>query len=180
MARITSTMQLRGLTTPKLNTMNREDKITLLVKGTDALRKNIENLKKYINQTGEKSQFLEKRKISGKPLPKGITLKQASKMTDTQLDKALIQASRDAKAKTATKSGVKAFNKHFKEMTGRNYSDISSDTWEKIRKEIEKFPYGSEEIIEAYFEDEDADEEQLEENLQRISNGDKEDFDEPF
>ena len=180
MARITSTMQLRGLTTPKLNSMTREEKINLLVKGTDALRKNMENLQKYTKQTGEKSQFLERRKESGKPLPKGITRNQASKMTDTQLNKALTQASYDAKAKTATKSGTKAFNKKFKEKTGKDYGSITSQDWENIRKEMESSPYSSEEVIEAYLEVGDGDEDEFEDFLQGLTDGDEDEFDEPF
>lgn len=180
MARITSTMQLRGLTTPKLNRMTREEKINLLVKGTDALRKNMENLQKYTKQTGEKSQFLERRKESGKPLPKGVTKNQASKMTDTQLNKALTQASYDAKAKTATKSGTKAFNKKFKEKTGKDYGSITSQDWENIRKKMESSPYNSEEVIEAYLEVGDDDEDEFEAFLQGLTNGDEDEYDEPI
>ncbi len=146
MARITSMQRLRQLNTMTIPNLSRLEKINLVTRGSDAIRKNVANsMKAMVKDPTLSSPFIERRLASGKGLPKAISLSKANKMTDTELNKTIEKLAQIAHNKTLTPSGMKEFNKAFREKTGVNYSDVSDEEWEVIREGTEL--YGSEEVF---------------------------------
>lgn len=142
--------KLKGLTEQDLFKMKKEDLIDLLVSTSKTVTANVRRLK--ASEYSEISPFLLQRDNNKYPLPREIKRKVAQKMGVEQLKQELRDLAYTARLETSTVSGVKRYVKKFKEKTGKDLTELSSEDWERIRQKIEE-GYGSSSAIKAYDEE---------------------------
>ena len=73
-------------------------------------------------------------------------------MSVEQLKQELRDLAYTARLETSTVSGVRKYVKKFKEKTGKDLTELSSEDWERIRQKIEE-GYGSTSALKAYDEE---------------------------
>lgn len=142
--------KLKGLTEQDLFKMKKEDLIDLLVSTSKTVTANVRRLK--ASEYNDISPFLLQRDNNKYPLPREIKRKVAQKMGVEQLKQELRDLAYTARLETSTVSGVKRYVKKFKEKTGKDLTELSSEDWERIRQKIEE-GYGSSSAIKAYDEE---------------------------
>ena len=128
--------KLKGLTEQDLFKMKKEDLIDLLVSTSKTVTANVRRLK--ASEYSEISPFLLQRDNNKYPLPREIKRKVAQKMGVEQLKQELRDLAYTARLETSTVSGVKRYVKKFKEKTGKDLTELSSEDWERIRQKIEE------------------------------------------
>lgn len=139
--------KLRGLTEKDLFTMSREEMEQLLYSTSKNITASVRKLMK--SEYAEASQFINRRGENKYPMPREIKLKTAKRMPLEQLKQELRDLSYTANLKTYNVSGAKKYVKKFKEETGKDITELSSNDWEKIRQKIEH-GYDSASVIKAY------------------------------
>ena len=142
--------KLKGLTEQDLFKMKKQDMIDLLVSTSKTVTANVRRLKE--SKYSDLSPFLLQRDKNNYPLPREIKRKTASRMSVEQLKQELRDLAYTARLETSTISGVRKYVKKFKEKTGKDLTELSSEDWERIRQKIEK-GYGSSSAIKAYDEE---------------------------
>ena len=142
--------RLKGLTEQDLFKMKKQDMIDLLVSTSKTVTANVRRLKE--SKYSELSPFLLQRDNNKYPLPREIKRKTASRMSVEQLKQELRDLAYTARLETSTVSGVRKYVKKFKEKTGKDLTELSSEDWERIRQKIEE-GYGSTSALKAYDEE---------------------------
>lgn len=142
--------RLKGLTEQDLFKMKKQDMIDLLVSTSKTVTANVRRLKE--SKYSELSPFLLQRGNNKYPLPREIKRKVAQKMGVEQLKQELRDLAYTARLETSTISGVRKYVKKFKEKTGKDLTELSSEDWERIRQKIEE-GYGSTSALKAYDEE---------------------------
>lgn len=142
--------KLKELTEQYLFEMKKEDMIDLLVSTSKTVTANVRRLKE--SKYSKLSPFLLQRDNNKYPLPREIKIKTASRMSVEQLKQELRDLAYTARLETSTVSGVRKYVKKFKEKTGKDLTELSSEDWERIRQKIEE-GYGSSSAIKAYDEE---------------------------
>ena len=142
--------RLKGLTEQDLFKMKKQDMIDLLVSTSKTVTANVRRLKE--SKYSELSPFLLQRGNNKYPLPREIKRKVAQKMGVEQLKQELRDLAYTARLETSTVSGVRKYVKKFKEKTGKDLTELSSEDWERIRQKIEE-GYGSTSALKAYDEE---------------------------
>lgn len=142
--------KLKGLTEQDLFKMKKQDMIDLLVSTSKTVTANVRRLKE--SKYSDLSPFLLQRENNKYPLPREIKRKTASRMSVEQLKQELRDLAYTARLETSTVSGVRKYVKKFKEKTGKNLTELSSEDWERIRQKIEE-GYDSSSAIKAYDEE---------------------------
>lgn len=125
-----------------IDNLSRDEKIKLIASSSKTLYDRYKRLK----ESGLDSPYLNKMKKPPTRYLKGSL----NKMNNTKLNDILGNLVLKSRNKTSSIKGTKEFYKKFKKTTGVEYTTISKETWEKIRKRIEEAPGDSDEIIQAY------------------------------
>lgn len=132
-----------------ISSLSRKELEMYVTKGSKLLRQNIRRVEK----SGLYSQYINKRRESGKPFPKEIKSKTAEKMSTTDLKKQLREIHYGAGAKTSSVRGAKKMAKDFAQSTGTNINELTSEDWAEIRRNMEDpTSFGSSEEIAMYVE----------------------------
>ncbi len=139
--------KLKGLTEQDLYKMNKQDLIDLLVSTSKTVTANVRRLKE--SKYSELSPFLLQRGKNKYPLPREIKRKVAQKMGVEQLKQELRDLAYTARLDTSTVSGARKYVKKFKEKTGKDLTELSSEDWQRIREKMEE-GYGSTSAIKSY------------------------------
>ena len=139
--------KLKGLTERDLYKMNKQDLIDLLVSTSKTVTANVRRLKN--SEYSELSPFLITRGKNKYPLPREIKRKVAQKMGVEQLKQELRDLAYTARLDTSTVSGARKYVKKFKEKTGKDLTELSSEDWQNIRLKMED-GYGSTSAIKSY------------------------------
>lgn len=148
--------KLRSMTEMDIQKLTKDQLVDMLASVSKNITASVRRLRKN-EELWNISQFASSRSGKNDKLPREIKRGVAEKMTKTQLQKELRNLGYISRAKTYNVSGVKKMIKHFKETTGRDITELSSEDWENIRKKIEE-GYDSESAISAYDSDYDEDE----------------------
>lgn len=148
--------KLRSMTEIDIQKLSKNELVDMLASVSKNITASVRRLRKN-EELWKVSQFAQSRDGKKDKLPREIKKSVASKMTKTKLQNELRKLAYVSKAKTYNISGVKKMVKKFKEQTGKDITELSSEDWEKIRKLIEE-GYDSESAIAAYDSDLEDDE----------------------
>lgn len=149
--------QLRKMTEIDIQKLSKDELVNMLASVSKNITASVRRLRKN-EDLWKVSQFAASRSGDKDAMPREIKKSVAVKMTKTKLQNELRKLAYVSRAKTYNVSGVKKMVKKFKEDTGRDITELSSEDWEEIRKLIEE-GYDSESAIAAY--DSDLDEDDL-------------------
>lgn len=156
--------KLRSMTEIDIQKLSKNELVDMLASVSKNITASVRRLRKN-EELWKVSQFAQSRDGQKDKLPREIKKSVAQKMTKTKLQNELRKLAYVSKAKTYNVSGVKKMVKKFKESTGKDITELSSDDWEKIRKLIEE-GYDSESAIAAY--DFDLEDEELRNAIEEL------------
>lgn len=156
--------KLRSMTEIDIQKLSKNELVDMLASVSKNITASVRRLRKN-EALWKVSQFAASRSGDKDKLPREIKKSVAQKMTKTKLQNELRKLAYVSRAKTYNVSGVKKMVKSFKESTGKDITELSSDDWENIRKIIEE-GYDSESTITAY--DSDLEDEELRNAIEEL------------
>ena len=156
--------KLRSMTEIDIQKLSKNELVDMLASVSKNITASVRRLRKN-EALWKVSQFAASRSGDKDKLPREIKKSVAQKMTKTKLQNELRKLAYVSRAKTYNVSGVKKMVKSFKESTGKDITELSSDDWENIRKLIEE-GYDSESAIAAY--DSDLEDEELRNAIEEV------------
>lgn len=156
--------QLRKMTEIDIQKLSKDELVDMLASVSKNITASVRRLRKN-EDLWKVSQFAASRSGDKDAMPREIKKSVAVKMTKTKLQNELRKLAYVSRAKTYNVSGVKKMVKKFKEDTGRDITELSSEDWEEIRKLIEE-GYDSESTIAAY--DSSLDEDDLKSAIEEM------------